>query len=121
MILGSGAAKPHTEFMKKQKTLVGLFLGSVWMHPAAYAQLRSDLIESARVEKESNLTAETQPKAERAIAFESLPTTAAKQVHFSPAQPMNESTIPSSVISNPSSGAMEAMLARLFTPRFRSA
>ncbi len=35
--------------------------------PAAYAQLRSDLIESARIEKETNLAPETPPKAERVI------------------------------------------------------
>src|SRR6266849_1297048 len=37
--------------------------------PQAYAQLRSDLIESARIEKEGNLIPETQPKAERDIVW----------------------------------------------------
>ena len=37
--------------------------------PAGRAQLRSDLIESARMEKEANLTPETPPKAERKIVW----------------------------------------------------
>ena len=36
---------------------------------ACQAQLRSDLIESARTEKEANLTPETPPKAERKIVW----------------------------------------------------
>jgi len=44
-----------------------LLLFVTYGRPAAYAQLRSDLIESARIEKEANLAPETPPKAERII------------------------------------------------------
>ena len=44
-----------------------LFLCGISAPQAAYPQLRSDLIESARIEKEGNLTPETPPKAERKI------------------------------------------------------
>ena len=37
--------------------------------PQARAQLRSDLIESARLEKEANLTPERPPKVERKIVW----------------------------------------------------
>src|SRR5260370_41919385 len=40
-----------------------------WASEAAHAQLRSDLIESARIEKESNLQPETPSKPERDILW----------------------------------------------------
>ena len=54
---------------EKIKTLaVGWFLlCGTWAQQAALGQLRSDLIESARIEKETNLAPESQPKAERVI------------------------------------------------------
>lgn len=56
--------------MEKFKVLVGVpvLLGAL-LCPRAGAQLRSDLIESARSEKEANLTPETAPKAERKIVW----------------------------------------------------
>ena len=45
----------------------GLLLYGTLAHQAAYPQLRSDLIESARTEKEANLKPETPPKGERII------------------------------------------------------
>ena len=51
----------------KQFAVVWLGLCGAWAGPGAFAQLRRDLVESARIEKETNLTPETQPKAERTI------------------------------------------------------
>jgi hypothetical protein len=53
----------------KRFSIVCVVLGGASGLPQAYAQLRSDLIESARIEKEGNLTPETQPKAERDIVW----------------------------------------------------
>jgi hypothetical protein len=52
-----------------------LLLLGICGRQAVYAQLRSDLIESARIEKETNLAPETPPKFERAIvsAQKSIP------------------------------------------------
>lgn len=57
--------------MKKFELLavVGPVLFGALLCPRAVAQLRSDLIESARTEKEANLTPERPPKAERKIVW----------------------------------------------------
>src|SRR5215813_5279402 len=51
----------------KSTAVIGLGLCAALTLSPAHAQLRSDLIESARIEKEANLTPETAPKAERKI------------------------------------------------------
>src|SRR5271165_4643810 len=48
-------------------TLLGFSLCASWALQEAHAQLRTDSIESARTEKEANLTPETPPRAERDI------------------------------------------------------
>src|SRR5258708_7851002 len=54
--------------MERKRILAqGLLLFGTLAHQAAYPQLRSDLIESARIEKEANLKPETPPKGERII------------------------------------------------------
>jgi outer membrane protein assembly factor BamA len=59
----------------KDFAVVGLLLCGASGLPQANAQLRSDLIETARTEKEANLTPETPPRAERGFmrAESSLP------------------------------------------------
>jgi len=51
----------------KQITVLGFSLYVFWAAPEAPAQLRADLIQSARTKKEANLTPWAQPKAERVI------------------------------------------------------
>src|SRR2546422_908282 len=46
-----------------------LLLCGTWTHQAAHAQSRSDLIESARAEKEARLKPETPPKGEKDIVW----------------------------------------------------
>jgi len=46
-----------------------LILCAALIAPQAQAQLRSDLIDAARIEKEGNLTPETEPKTERKIEW----------------------------------------------------
>jgi outer membrane protein assembly factor BamA len=53
--------------MKINQALGWLLLGGAWIHQAAHAQLRSELIESARMEKESNLTPEMPSSSERRL------------------------------------------------------
>jgi outer membrane protein assembly factor BamA len=49
--------------------MVWLILSAALIVPRAQAQLRSDLIDSARIEKEGNLTPETAPKAEQKVVW----------------------------------------------------
>ena len=51
----------------KRILVLGVGLFALWTIRVAQGQSRIDLIESARTEKEANLTPETQPKAERRI------------------------------------------------------
>ena len=48
-------------------------LCAVLIGPQARAQLRSDLIDSARIEKEGNLTPETAPRAEQKVVWVPVP------------------------------------------------
>jgi outer membrane protein assembly factor BamA len=59
----------NSHYFRANRTLAvaWLLLMGIGGRQAVHAQLRSDLIESARIEKEANLTPETSPKAERAI------------------------------------------------------
>src|SRR6185503_16432144 len=64
---GKGMQKPMFE---KVKQFAVVWLAFVPLTcPQARAQLRSDLIESARLEKEANLTPERPPKVERKIVW----------------------------------------------------
>src|SRR3982750_4924187 len=51
------------------RNLLALAVGCALAGATARAQLRSDLIESARAEKEAHLTPETPPKAERRLVW----------------------------------------------------
>src|SRR5882724_6429667 len=53
----------------RKLTIGWVLVCGTWASEAVHAQLRSDLIESARSEKEANLTPETPPKAERKIVW----------------------------------------------------
>ena len=51
----------------KRLTVLGFALCALWALPQAHGQTRTDLMESARTDKEANLTPETPPRAERDI------------------------------------------------------
>jgi hypothetical protein len=57
---------------------------------------------------------------ERVRKSESLSNTAAMQVDLAATQPTNEFKMPYSVPTSPTNGVTEAMVARLFRPRFIS-